>query len=115
MRSARLRLTDIIEEAQFISAARRARKIEAILSDPVLRRAVERALFIISEAARHLPEDLTADHAQVPWRDVRRVGDVLRHGYERIDPDVIADILMLEIDVLRHACETILAGLPPDD
>jgi uncharacterized protein with HEPN domain len=113
--TARLRLTHILHEAQFIRDASRGRSIHEVLADPTLRRAIERALSIISEAARHLPESVTDEQPLIAWREVRRIGDILRHAYDRIDPDVVTRILTLELDALQHACKTILASLPADD
>jgi uncharacterized protein with HEPN domain len=113
--TARLRLTHILDEVQFIREATGDRPIRQVFANPTLRRAIERALSIISEAARHLPDSLTNEQPLIAWREVRRVGDVLRHAYDRIDPDVIKRILTLELDALQHACETILASLPPDE
>jgi uncharacterized protein with HEPN domain/predicted nucleotidyltransferase len=114
-RSPRLRLIDILEETRFIAEASRGRSAPDVVADPMLRRAVERSLSIISEASRHLPETLTTDHLQIPWREIRRIGSVLRHDYEHIDPDVVTKILAHELGALEHACETILASLPPED
>lgn len=57
-------------------------------------RARERALLIISEAAKSLPSRLTARYPEVDWRAVCGLGDVPRHDYNRIDPDVIWEILV---------------------
>ena len=114
-RSPRLRLTDILEETRFIAEASRGHSPREVVADPVLRRGVEQSLLIISEASRHLPETLTDAHLQIPWREIRRIGSILRHDYERIDPDMIVMILTHERETLEHACETILASLPPED
>ena len=113
-RSPRLRLSDILEEARFVAGVSRGRSAVDVVADPVLRRAVERSLLIISEASRHLPETLTGDHLHIPWHEIRRIGSVLCHDYEHIDPDVIVKILTHELEALEHACETILASLPPE-
>ena len=44
--------------------------------------AVTRALEIISEASRRLPEELRNRHPDLPWRDIRDAGNMYRHGYE---------------------------------
>ena len=47
--------------------------------------AVERKLQIISEAAIRLAKEAERVCPGVPWRDVRGIGNQLRHAYERID------------------------------
>lgn len=46
--------------------------------------AVTRALEIISEASRRLPEDLRDRHPELPWRSIRDVGNFYRHQYDNV-------------------------------
>ncbi len=46
--------------------------------------AVTRALEIISEASRRLPEEMKARHPEIPWIDVAGDGNVYRHDYEDV-------------------------------
>jgi hypothetical protein len=45
---------------------------------------VERGVEIISEASRHLTDELKARHPEIPWQKVAGIGKVLRHNYESI-------------------------------
>jgi uncharacterized protein with HEPN domain len=45
------------------------------------RQLVERNLEILSEASRRLPEELKEGEAQIPWRAIAGIGNVLRHDY----------------------------------
>jgi uncharacterized protein with HEPN domain len=104
-----LRLFDIREEVAVIRRMLATASVEHILDDPVLSRAVERCLSIISEAARHLPKEIEALEPAVPWAKIRGVGNILRHDYERIDRDVIAAILLSHVDPLDEACARLQA------
>jgi len=46
--------------------------------------AVTRALEIISEASRRLPDAMKRRHPQIPWSDVAAAGSVYRHDYEDV-------------------------------
>jgi uncharacterized protein with HEPN domain len=46
--------------------------------------AVTRALEIISEASRRLPDDIKARHPEIPWSDIAGAGNVYRHDYEDV-------------------------------
>lgn len=46
--------------------------------------AVTRALEIISEASRRLPDDVRQRHAHLPWRSIRDVGNFYRHEYDNV-------------------------------
>ena len=84
--------TVIEEMIEAIDAARegcRGQTLETFAQARIPRLAVERAIEIVSEAARHLPDDLIARHPNVPWPKVKAVGNVLRHEYYRIAPRII--------------------------
>jgi uncharacterized protein with HEPN domain len=52
-----------------------------------LRWLVQRAIEIISEASRAIPEELTSQKPDIPWPKVRGIGSVLRHDYSSLsDP-----------------------------
>jgi len=55
---------------------------EEFASSELVVYATIRALEIISEASRHLPEELKARHPDIDWVAVRDSGNVYRHGYE---------------------------------
>ena len=46
--------------------------------------AVTRAVEIISEASKRLPDELRARHPHLPWRDIRDVGNFYRHRYDNV-------------------------------
>jgi uncharacterized protein with HEPN domain len=46
--------------------------------------AVTRAIEIISEASKRLPESLRARHPHMPWRGIRDVGNFYRHKYDNV-------------------------------
>jgi uncharacterized protein with HEPN domain len=51
--------------------------------------AVKRAIEIISEASRRLPDALRARHPHMPWRDIRNVGNFYRHRYDNVAEDYV--------------------------
>ncbi|WP_288429165.1 HepT-like ribonuclease domain-containing protein [uncultured Agrobacterium sp.] len=71
--------------------------------DWLLKLAVQRALEIISEAARHLPDDLTALAPDVPWKQIRGIGNILRHEYHKIADDVVWAVVTDHIQPLEDA------------
>jgi len=55
------------------------------LKDELLLRGFVRSIEIMGEAAKQIPEDFRAKHAQVPWRVVAGMQDRLIHGYFTVD------------------------------
>jgi uncharacterized protein with HEPN domain len=51
--------------------------------------AVIRALEIISEASRKLPEEVRLRHQHLPWRQMAGAGNVYRHDYQNVMADFI--------------------------
>ena len=65
---------------------------------------VERGLEIVSEASKGLSDDLKERHPDTPWRDIKGMGDRLRHEYHRIDQATIWDIAISHIPKLEKVC-----------
>jgi uncharacterized protein with HEPN domain len=51
--------------------------------------AVTRAIEIISEASKRLPDEVRARHPQMPWRDIRDVGNFYRHEYDNVSASYV--------------------------
>lgn len=68
-----------------------------------LRAATERHLLIISEAVRHIPQSDKANYPQIPWRDIAGIGNILRHGYDIVDPQQIWSVVKDELPALEAA------------
>jgi uncharacterized protein with HEPN domain len=56
------------------------------------RRAVERAVQIVSEAAKALPPDSLAKHPGAPWKAIIGIGNILRHEYQSLDDKQLWEI-----------------------
>ena len=46
--------------------------------------AVTRAIEIVSEASKKLPDEVRTRHPHRPWRDIRDVGNFYRHQYDNV-------------------------------
>ena len=78
----------------------------AFSEDPKTVSAVERKLQIISEAAIRLGPEAEERIPGVPWREIRGIGNWLRHQYDRVELPVIwktitDDLPRLRVEVLR--------------
>jgi uncharacterized protein with HEPN domain len=74
-----------------------------------VQRGTERALEIISEAVRHLPDALLEVRPEISWADVRAIGNRIRHEYWRVDSKLIWSIAMDDLPPLRTAVMDLLA------
>jgi uncharacterized protein with HEPN domain len=74
-----------------------------------LRAATERHLLIISEPVRHIPQSDKDNHPQIPWRDIAGIGNILRHGYDIVDPRQIWSVIKDDLPALESAIAGITA------
>jgi len=86
------RLDDMIAAAQLVVAWCQGRTPDDLQDDIGLRYQVERALEVIGEAAKHVPDEVRAQAAEFPWRRACGLRDVLAHAYFDVDPDVLATV-----------------------
>ena len=87
-RSDERRLADILDAADELAAVV-ARGRDAFIADAILRRATERLLEIIGEAANALSDETTGRFPEIEWRDLARLRIVLAHHYQRVDPEQV--------------------------
>ena len=72
---------------------------------------VERGIEIISEASRHLPEELKRQYPDIPWQRVAAIGNVLRHEYVAVAPDAIWAVIQDHLPALKRAVASMIASL----
>ncbi len=109
-KSPRIRLQHMAENIEGILSATAGMSAADVLGSFVLIRAVERAVQIISEAAKELPQEMRDAEPDVPWQDIIRIGNILRHEYYRIREDVLIDILHADLPKLRPAVGRLLVA-----
>jgi uncharacterized protein with HEPN domain len=76
-----------------------------------LKRTVERALQIISEAVKALPDDLLNRHPTPDWDRIRSLGNFLRHEYHHIDLEQLWLITTEKLPELRPIVAMMITDL----
>ena len=98
------RLADIIEAIERVRHVLNGVSLEAFEEDWEKRWLVERGIEVISEASRHLADDMKARRSEVPWSKVAGIGNVLRHAYDRVAPDVLWKLAQDDLPDLERVC-----------
>lgn len=106
-----LRLLHIRDEIDGVTAAIEGVSFETYRDSYTLKRATERALQIISEAARALPTGLTGKHPAAPWSAIIGIGNILRHEYQHVDDRRLWEIVTVHLPPLRGIVLEMLAEI----
>ena len=105
------RFEDILANIDRIKKYTRGISYGTLIEDEKTLDAVERCLARISEAASKLEgaaETLIPDQR---WSAIRAIGNVIRHEYDRVDPQIVWNIIGKDLDSLRASVESALENL----
>jgi uncharacterized protein with HEPN domain len=101
-------LRDIADAIDMIERFTSGMDLEQFSEDPKTVSAVERKLQIISEAAIRLGATAESRCPDAPWRDIRGMGNWLRHQYDRIELPVIWRTVEADLPKLKAAVRNTL-------
>src|SRR3954447_22008572 len=97
----RARLLHIRDEIEGVATVVRGLSFEQYEGSYMHRRAVERAVQIVSEAAKALPPDLLAKYPAAPWTSIVGIGNILRHEHQRLDDKQLWEIATVHLPGLQ--------------
>jgi uncharacterized protein with HEPN domain len=106
-----LRLRDLLAAIDAVGDFVQGHDFDSYSADTKTRWSVERAIEIVSEASRHIPTEMTEPYPHIPWRDVRAVGNRLRHEYFRVDEAVTWNIATRSLPELRAVIAAMLVDV----
>ncbi len=82
-------LTDILEAMEKAQNFIAGLSYEQFMEDDKTAYAVVRALEIVGEAAKNIPEKIRKENPTVPWKDMAGMRDVLIHDYSGVDLETV--------------------------
>lgn len=98
-----VRLRDILENIAAIREFTAGMELTDLAADRRSLYAVIRALEIISEASRRLPDAVKDRHSEIDWAAVAAAGNIYRHEYEGIDERLIWQTIQHDLEPLERA------------
>src|SRR5438309_9093792 len=98
---------DMLEAIDRVEQLATGRNLSDFEASWQLRWLVQRAIEIISEASRAIPDDLTNTQPDIPWRKIRGIDNVLRHDYEGLSDRILWNVVLDEPPRLKAAIQAI--------
>jgi len=83
-------------------------------ADRRVRQLVERNLELISAASRRLEPEILRHAADIDWRAVAGMGNVLRHEYHHVDPDALWETCARDLEPIEAAVRRMIRHARPD-
>lgn len=108
------RLIDIIDGIEHIERFTAGRDAKTFAADEQVVFAVKYALMIISEAATKLGDTAAELCPDIPWREIRGLGNRLRHEYDTIDLTRIWLLIERDMPLLKGACKDAVHSMSKD-
>ncbi len=73
--------------------------------------AVSRAIEIIGEAVKNIPENIKKHYLDIPWRSIAGMRDKLIHAYFGVNLKMVWQVVKKDIPELKSKFENILKNL----
>ena len=107
-RNAKAFLQDMLEAGRRILIYTNGQDYTSFQKDFKTQDAVLRNLEVLGEAAKNIPEEVTNQYPNLPWREMAGTRDRLIHHYFGVNLDVIWGIVELELPGVVAELEVIL-------
>ena len=73
---------------------------DAFCADAKTMKAIVWNIATLGEAAAHVPEAVRQAYPGVPWADIRGMRNHIVHAYDRIDPEIVWQVVQQELPSL---------------
>lgn len=102
MRNPMLYINDINNSIKRIQEYTKGVEYDSFLNSQMIIDAVVRNLEIIGEAAGNVPYELKDKYNAIPWLEMKALRNVLIHEYFGVNTEILWNIVMRDIPVLKE-------------
>ena len=101
-------LQDVVDAAGKVRSYTTGQSFKAFSEDTKTVDAVVRNLEVIGEAIKQVPDDFRSKHADVEWKKIAGLRDILVHQYFGVDVEIIWDIVQNKLPALEAQIRKII-------
>jgi len=105
-------LLDMIRAGQLVLQFAQNLDREQLNSDLRTQSAILYQIAIMGEATKRLSHEFRQQHSEIPWADIAGMRDIVAHQYDRIDLDIVWQVIQRNIPELLNL---LLPLLPVQD
>ncbi|MBD2310812.1 DUF86 domain-containing protein [Desertifilum sp. FACHB-1129] len=106
-------LLDIIRAGQLILEFAQGLSREQLNSDVRTQSAILYQIAVMGEATKRLSREFREQHPEAPWDDMAGMRDIVAHQYDRIDLDIVWQVIQRNIPELLSVLVTLLPHPDP--
>ncbi len=101
-------LVDILHAARLTAQFTAGMDRSAFLADAKTQSAVLHQLLILGEAVKRLSPEFRAEHAQLPWKMMAGMRDIIIHQYDSVDLEEVWETLNRDLRDIIVALEPLV-------
>lgn len=103
-------VADMLQFVQELRALAEGQPLQVLVSDRVLCLAVEKLFINLGEAARRIDPAQAGKMPGVAWAQIIGLRNILAHGYEQVEHEVLFRSIAEDLPPLQRALEAWLSG-----
>ncbi len=106
-------LLDIANAARLILQFKEGHDGNTFLEDAKTQAAILHEITLLGQAAKRLSADFTDRHPHIPWREIAGMRDRVIHQYDRVDLNLVWQVVETDIPELLRNIEPLLPRRRP--